>query len=72
MNDFAFEFPIRVFIDLMGLPQSDMKQFLAWEHQLLHGMSLEEVAKASPDPFTKQEANKALMEILPPAAEPAP
>lgn len=26
---------------------------------------LEEVAKASPDPFTKQEANKALMELLP-------
>lgn len=26
---------------------------------------LEEVAKGSPDPFTKQEANKALMELLP-------
>ncbi len=47
MTDFAFEFPIRVFIDLMGLPQSDMKQFLEWEHQLLHGMSLEDVATAT-------------------------
>jgi cytochrome P450 len=47
MNDFAFEFPIRVFIDLMGLPQSEMQQFLAWEHQLLHGLSLEDVATAT-------------------------
>lgn len=47
MNDFAFEFPIRVFIDLMGLPQSDMQQFLAWEHQLLHGMDLAQVVSAT-------------------------
>lgn len=33
---------------------------------------LEEVSKGSPDPFTKQEANKALMELLPTQpAEPA-
>ena len=49
MNDFAFEFPIRVFIDLMGLPQSEMKQFLEWEHQLLHGLRLEDVASATKD-----------------------
>ncbi|WP_254602140.1 cytochrome P450 [Sphingomonas bacterium] len=40
MSDFAFEFPIRIFLELMGLPQSDMKQFLIWEHDLLHSMSL--------------------------------
>jgi cytochrome P450 len=47
MTEFAFEFPIRVFIDLMGLPQSRMEQFLAWEHQLLHALSLEEVTTAT-------------------------
>ena len=47
MNQFAFEFPIRVFIDLMGLPQSEMQQFLDWEHQLLHGLSLADVAGAT-------------------------
>jgi cytochrome P450 len=47
MNDFAFEFPIRVFIDLMGLPQENMAQFLAWEHQLLHGMNLAELTSAT-------------------------
>lgn len=31
---------------------------------------LEEVSKASPDPFTKQEANKALLEIVPPVEPP--
>lgn len=49
MNDFAFEFPIRVFIDLMGLPQSEMKQFLAWEHQLLHGLNMADVVSATSD-----------------------
>ena len=49
MEEFAFEFPIRVFIELMGLPQSDMEQFLAWEHQLLHALTLEEVASATRD-----------------------
>lgn len=40
MSDFAFEFPIRVFLELMGLPQSDMGLFLKWEHDLLHSLSL--------------------------------
>jgi tetratricopeptide (TPR) repeat protein len=31
---------------------------------------LEEVSKASPDPFTKQEANKALLELVPPVEPP--
>lgn len=47
MTEFAFEFPIRVFIELMGLPQDRMEQFLAWEHQLLHALTLDEVASAS-------------------------
>jgi cytochrome P450 len=47
MGAFAFEFPIRVFIELMGLPQEDMQQFLAWEHNLLHGRDMNEVAAAT-------------------------
>jgi cytochrome P450 len=36
MHEFAFEFPIRVFIEPMGLPLEDMKQLLDWERGLLH------------------------------------
>ena len=43
MSDFAFEFPIRVFLDLMGLPQEDMKLFLTWEHALIHSLNLESI-----------------------------
>ena len=49
MNEFAFEFPIRVFIELMGLPQEDMPQVLAWEHDLLHGRDLAAVIAAIRD-----------------------
>jgi cytochrome P450 len=43
MADFAFEFPIKVFLELMGLPQERVTQFLAWEHKLLHEPDLDEV-----------------------------
>jgi cytochrome P450 len=43
MADFAFEFPIKVFLELMGLPQQRVDQFLAWEHKLLHEPDLNEV-----------------------------
>jgi cytochrome P450 len=46
MSEFAFEFPIAVFLDLMGLPQSDVKQLLAWEMKLLHEPDMEEVGRA--------------------------
>ena len=36
LSEFAFEFPIKVFMELMGLPQERTAQFLAWEHKLLH------------------------------------
>lgn len=47
MGDFAFEFPIRIFLDLMGLPQADMQQFLAWEHQLIHSLDLASMTEAT-------------------------
>jgi cytochrome P450 len=43
MADFAFEFPIKVFLELMGLPQERVGEFLAWEHKLLHEPDLNEV-----------------------------
>jgi cytochrome P450 len=46
VSDFAFEFPIRVFLELMGLPQEDMPTFLAWEHAILRSSSIEPVAAA--------------------------
>lgn len=44
--DFAFEFPIRVFLELMGLPQEDMATFLEWEHAILRSSSQEPVNEA--------------------------
>lgn len=34
--DFGRIFPVRVFLDLMGLPFSMFEQFLAWEYEILH------------------------------------
>jgi cytochrome P450 len=47
MRDFAFEFPIRVFLELMGLPQDKVGQFLEWEHGLLHEPDLEKIKQAT-------------------------
>ncbi len=47
MRDFAFEFPIKVILDLIGLPQDMTKQFLEWETGLLHGKDLNEIAVAT-------------------------
>ena len=44
--DFAFEFPIRVFLELMGLPQENMAQFLAWEHAILRSQTKEPISAA--------------------------
>src|SRR3546814_9051162 len=47
MADFAFEFPIKVFLELMGLPQERTREFMAWEHKLLHEHDLQEVIKGT-------------------------
>jgi cytochrome P450 len=47
MSEFAFEFPIKVFLELMGLPQSRVKQFLAWEHGLIHEHDIEKIKAAT-------------------------
>jgi len=47
MSEFAFEFPIKVVLDLIGLPQDMVGQFMAWETDLLHGHDLETIAAAT-------------------------
>jgi cytochrome P450 len=47
MTEFAFEFPILVFMDLMGLPHDRMKEFLEWEMNLLHNHDLAKIAEAT-------------------------
>lgn len=43
MEAFSTRFPISVFLDLMGLPQERMAQFLEWENMLLHSMDFERI-----------------------------
>lgn len=43
MEAFSLQFPIAVFLDLMGLPQERMAQFLEWENMLLHSMDFERI-----------------------------
>src|SRR6202046_1858702 len=36
VKEFAIPFPVSIFLDLLGLPQGRMDQFLEWEFSLLH------------------------------------
>jgi cytochrome P450 len=47
MSEFAFEFPIKVFLELMEFPLSNTKQFLEWENGLLHEMDMSKMADAT-------------------------
>lgn len=47
MSEFAFKFPIAVFLELMGLPQEDVEQLLAWEMGLLHEADVSKIAAAT-------------------------
>ena len=53
MSEFAFEFPIKIFLELMGLPQSELKQFLVWEHGLIHEHDIDKVREATRDIATR-------------------
>jgi cytochrome P450 len=41
MSEFAFRFPIAVFMELMGLPLDRTEEFLEWEMMLLHAPNME-------------------------------
>ncbi|MFM2100351.1 MAG: hypothetical protein RLZZ366_1890, partial [Pseudomonadota bacterium] len=47
MSEFAFEFPVKVFLELMDFPLSNTKQFLEWETGLLHEMDMAKMADAT-------------------------
>src|SRR3546814_19550297 len=47
MSEFAFEFPIKVFLELMGLPLERAPEFLEWEVGLLHAPDLPTMAAAT-------------------------
>lgn len=49
MRDFAFEFPIRVFLELMGLPQADMAWCLERETALIHATNVDVIRQATRD-----------------------
>jgi cytochrome P450 len=44
MGEFAFRFPIAVFLELMNLPIARVDEFLSWEKKLLHSSDLAEIA----------------------------
>jgi cytochrome P450 len=39
LADFAGRYPTTIFLELMGLPVSDLDQFMVWEDLILHGSS---------------------------------
>ena len=41
VEDMSIPYPISIFLDMLGLPQELMPQFLVWEHTLLHSNDLE-------------------------------
>ena len=47
MGEFAFEFPIKVFLELMDFPLDHTQKFLEWEYGLLHEMDMEKMAAAT-------------------------
>jgi cytochrome P450 len=47
LQEFAFEFPIKVFLELMGLPQERVKTFLDWTGELLHAPDVETLLRAT-------------------------
>ncbi|MDE2465162.1 MAG: cytochrome P450 [Alphaproteobacteria bacterium] len=59
MSDFAFEFPIKIFLELMGLPLERTGQFLEWEMGLLHNHDLGKIAEATRTvvDYLRQEIN---------------
>jgi cytochrome P450 len=47
MASFAFEFPIRVFLELMAMPQELVADFLGWEKHLIHSQEVGLLADAT-------------------------
>jgi cytochrome P450 len=46
LDDFAFRFPIHIFLKLLGLPREMTSDFLGWANQILRGSDPEQIAAA--------------------------
>ena len=46
LKDFAEKLPTTIFLELMGLPQDRLPQFMAWEEAILHGPTATEMVVA--------------------------
>jgi cytochrome P450 len=46
MEDFACRFPIKVFLQLFGLPLDEVEQFMQWEFALIHSADMAEITAA--------------------------
>jgi cytochrome P450 len=44
---FAVPFPVSIVLDLPGLPQSRMTEFMGWEHDLLHNSNVASIIGAT-------------------------
>ncbi|MDB5686139.1 MAG: hypothetical protein JWR77_728, partial [Rhizorhabdus sp.] len=44
VTEFAVPYPVSIFLDLLGLPQEGMKQFLEWEYALIHAADMDDRA----------------------------
>ncbi|MDB5971410.1 MAG: cytochrome [Hydrocarboniphaga sp.] len=47
MQDLAFQFPIQVFLELLGLPLDELPKFMRWELMMTHPRSLEEMTEGA-------------------------
>src|SRR3546814_13690984 len=43
IRDFAFPFPVSIFLDLIDLQHEDTARFMTWEHDLMHESDLDTV-----------------------------
>jgi cytochrome P450 len=58
VKEFAVPFPVSIFLDLFGLSQDHVAQFLAWEYDLLHGTDMNARIKAT------HEVKKCLLDAI--------
>jgi cytochrome P450 len=47
VSEFSFQFPIQIFLEMMGLPQERMAEFLKWEHEICQGVDPAKIAQAT-------------------------
>ena len=49
VEEFALEFPVKIFLELMGLPQDESKKFVDWTSLVLHSPSVELLISSTND-----------------------